>query len=177
MVLDNGNDRGILSLTLNSSMLSAVRGRMKKTAYKGPRNEVRALSAYVKLMRAAETVAVRSHRHLADAKLSASQFGVLEALYHLGPMSQAGLSQKILKSSGNMTMVIDNLEKRVLIKRQRSPDDRRLNVVELTVQGKQLIANVFPRHAGEIMASMSALTKAEQDTLGNLCRKLGLGQQ
>ncbi len=146
---------------------------MIKTNYKGSENEVRALSTYVKLMRAAESVSTRIHGHLAAANLTISQFGVLEALLHLGPLSQAELARKILKSTGNITMVIDNLEKRGLVKRERNPKDRRYYSVTLTATGKKLIASLFPRHAAGIVEGMNALTRSEQEVLGNLCRKLG----
>jgi MarR family 2-MHQ and catechol resistance regulon transcriptional repressor len=150
---------------------------MMKTRYKGTKDEVRALNAYVKLVRAAESVSSRIHSHLAETGLTVSQFGVLEAVYHLGPLSQAEIAKKILKSSGNITMVIDNLEKRGLVKRERDQEDRRYYAVHLTVEGKKLIAALFPRHAGRIVLGMKALTKIEQDTLGNLCRKLGVPEK
>ena len=71
-----------------------------------------ALTLYTRLMRATTTVTEKMHRHLQDHRLSISQFGVLEALYHLGPMCQKEIGGKILKTSGNMTLVIDNLEKK-----------------------------------------------------------------
>jgi len=150
---------------------------MKKTNYKGPKDEVRALSAYVKLMRAAESMTARIHRHLVSVCLTISQFGVLEALYHLGPLSQAEIAKKVLKSSGNITMVIDNLEKRGLVKRERKQDDRRFYSIQLTVSGNKLIAELFPRHAERIMKEMGALSPAEQEALGQLCRRLGLQEQ
>ena len=103
-----------------------------------------------------------------------SQFGVLEAIYHVGPLSQAELAKKILKSTGNITMVIDNLEKRGLVRRERKEGDRRYYAVQLTPEGKKLISSIFPRHAGKIVETMNILTKAEQETLGQLCKKLGL---
>nr|NIP73420.1 MarR family transcriptional regulator [Gammaproteobacteria bacterium]NIR98346.1 MarR family transcriptional regulator [Gammaproteobacteria bacterium]NIV21028.1 MarR family transcriptional regulator [Gammaproteobacteria bacterium] len=81
------------------------------THYKGDPAEVAALDAYIKLARAAESVIARIHRRTASG-LTVSQFGVLEALYHLGPMHQRMIGAKLLKSGGNVTMVIDNLEKR-----------------------------------------------------------------
>lgn len=135
--------------------------------------ERRALGAYVKLMRAAESVTQRIHRHLALAGLTASQFGVLEALHSLGPLCQRDLGAKILKTSGNVTLVIDNLEKRGLVRRERSADDRRYITVSLTPEGDALIRDVFPRHAQAVHDDLSALTPAEQDELGRLCRKLG----
>ncbi len=71
-------------------------------------------------------------------------------------------------------MVIDNLEKRGLVKRERKQEDRRYYAIRLTPGGKKLIGGLFPRHASKIVEAMNALTKKEQETLGHLCRKLGL---
>ena len=136
--------------------------------------EMRALNTYVKLMRAAESMTARAHEHLSSAGLTISQFGVLEALYHRGPLSQKEIGQKILRSSGNITMVIDNLEKRSLVRRERDQNDRRSFIVHLTDAGNKLICKIFPPHAAVILNEMSILTAAEQKTLGALCKKLGL---
>ncbi|MBA2748856.1 MAG: MarR family transcriptional regulator, partial [Tatlockia sp.] len=89
------------------------------TRYLGTTEEVTALNAYIKLVRATESVSHRLHRHLESSKLTVTQFGVLEALFHLGAMHQRDLAEKLLKSGGNITLVIDNLEKRQLVKRDR----------------------------------------------------------
>jgi len=146
---------------------------MEKTRYRGTKDEVRALNAYVKLMRASESVSARIHGYLAEAGLTVSQFGVMEALYHLGPLSQGELAKKILKSSGNITMVIDNLENRGLVKRERNQEDRRFYAVQLTAEGRRLIGSIFPRHAAKIVKEMKALTRTEQEELSRLCRKIG----
>ena len=146
------------------------------TRYKGTKAEVRALDAYIKLVRASESIVGRLGRSLrVEDELTLSQFGVLEALLHLGSMCQRELGVKILKSSGNVTMVVDNLEKRGLIARRRSAEDRRVMEVDLTAKGRALIKDLFPRHAAEITAEMGRLTAAEQKQLGALCRKLGSG--
>jgi MarR family 2-MHQ and catechol resistance regulon transcriptional repressor len=150
---------------------------MEKTHYKGTKDEVRALNAYIKLMRASESVSARIHGHLTDAGLTVSQFGVMEALYHVGPLNQGGLAKKILKSSGNITMVIDNLEKRGLVKRERRSEDRRYYTVQLTTEGRRLIRSIFPRHASKIIEEMNALTRTEQEELARLCRKVGLREE
>jgi MarR family 2-MHQ and catechol resistance regulon transcriptional repressor len=147
---------------------------MKTDRNPGTKTETRALNAYIKLMRASESVAARVHRSLADAGLTVSQFGVMEALYHLGPLSQAEIAKKILKSSGNITMVIGNLEKRGLVKRERVREDRRYYSIQLTPEGRNTMRTLFPRHAGKIVETMKALTGEEQEKLGLLCRKLGL---
>ena len=146
------------------------------THYKGSSDIRQALDAYIKLVRASESVTSRVIRHLDDDGLTVSQFGVIEALFHLGPLSQRELAQKILKSGGNVTMVIDNLEKRGLVKRDRDEEDRRLYRVTLTPLGRKLIKNIFPLHADKIASQMNILTKEELLELGRLCRKLGLQQ-
>jgi len=145
--------------------------------YLGTKTEVRSLSTYVKLMRAADAVSTRVTRHLADSGLTTSQFAVLEALHHLGPLCQRDIGKKILKSGGNITVVIDNLEKRRLVSRLRGTEDRRFLTVQLTSDGERLIAGVFPPHAEAIIREMVVLSEEEQIELGRLCKKLGLGQK
>jgi MarR family 2-MHQ and catechol resistance regulon transcriptional repressor len=107
--------------------------------------------------------------------LSTSQFGVLESLYHLGPMCQSELATKILKSTGNLTMVVDHLEQRGLVERQRDSSDRRFITVHLTGAGETLIAGMFAEHAAGVAREFAVLTAAEQEQLALLCRKLGKG--
>ena len=132
------------------------------------------LNTYTKLMRAAESVTVRVNRSLTAFNLTISQFGVLEALYHKGPLCQRDIAAKILKSTGNITLVIDNLEKRGLVRRERASDDRRYLTVHLTDEGTAVIAEAFGRVEAAIVADMSTLAEQEQELLGNLCKKLGL---
>lgn len=138
--------------------------------------ERRALDTYVKLVRAAAAVEATVHRPLAEAGLTISQFGVLEALLHLGPMSQGALARKILKSPANLTTVLDNLGRRSLIHRRRDDDDRRVVLVQLTDAGETLVATIFPQHARRVAKAFGTLNLAEQDTLAQLCRELGLAQ-
>ena len=144
------------------------------TKYRGTSTEIRALNAFIKLMRAANSLGGNLARNLAaDADLTMSQFAVLEALLHLGPMSQGDVCQKLLLSGSNITTVIDNLEKRALVRRVRRSDDRRVVDVSLTDQGRKLIAGLFPAHAQRITNLFSALTAKQQDQLADLCRTLG----
>jgi MarR family 2-MHQ and catechol resistance regulon transcriptional repressor len=130
-----------------------------------------ALKTFTKLIRAAETVTAEAHRLLPESGLTISQFGVLEALLHLGPLCQKEIAAKILKSTGNITQVIDNLEKRNLVIRKQNPDDRRYYAIHLTKEGRRFIAALFPEHAKRIAAAMSCLSTEEQQQLGKLCRK------
>jgi MarR family 2-MHQ and catechol resistance regulon transcriptional repressor len=107
--------------------------------------------------------------------ITTSQLGILEALFHLGPMCQRALGDKLLRSGGNITMVIDNLEKHGLVQRVRQKEDRRMIMIHLTPQGRKLISRVLPQHAKEVVKEMSNLTATEQEQLRRLCRKLGRG--
>jgi MarR family 2-MHQ and catechol resistance regulon transcriptional repressor len=142
--------------------------------HKGSKREQRALDTYVKLRRASESLSGRLAAVFAAAGLTESQFGALEALYHLGPLCQKDLAHKILRTGGNLTLVIDNLEKRGLVRRERDPDDRRYSTVSLTTEGESLISAIFPEHAALVTEELHILTPAEQDELARLCRKIGL---
>ena len=115
----------------------------------------------------------RTSHLLAEYALTESQFGALEALYFLGPMCQKEIGEKLLVTGGNMTMVINNLERRGVISRQQDPGDRRHFIVSLTEKGHQLVSEIFPKHARNIVDLMSILDADEQDQLGNLCKMLG----
>lgn len=136
-----------------------------------PDNQRHALSVIVKLMRAANKTNNNIHEHLKEDNLTVSQFGVLEALYHLGPLSQTELGEKILKSNANITTVVDSLEKKFLVVRERAREDRRRVTVSLTESGNKLIAKVFPRHAQVVTRALAFLSDQEKEALEKLLRK------
>lgn len=144
------------------------------THYKGSDKEKRTLNAFIKLMRATESINSRLNRHLSDADLTVSQFGVLEALLHLGPLNQKALGEKLLKSGGNITFVIDNLEKCNLVERQQDPEDRRAMLINLTDKGERFIRSFFPKHLEQIKREFEVLTEKEKEQLAEICKKLGL---
>lgn len=143
------------------------------THYHGTDQEILALDTFIKLSRASDALIARLTQRGTMAHLTTSQFGVLETLYHLGPMCPGDLSTKLLKSGGNITLVIDNLEKQGLVQRERDTADRRMIIISLTLAGQALISQIFPAHAAAITEELSGLTPEEQKTLGYLCRKLG----
>ncbi len=145
------------------------------THAKAPDTTRAALDAYIKLMRAADTVNRALKAGLAAAGLTMTQLGVLEAVYHLGPMCQRALGEKLLVSGGNVTTVVDNLERDGLVRRQRSETDRRFVSIHLTEAGEERIAAYFPEHAERIRQAMAALTADELEAFQRLCKKLGTG--
>jgi MarR family transcriptional regulator, 2-MHQ and catechol-resistance regulon repressor len=144
------------------------------THHQGTSEEIRALDAFINLMRGVNALgAVLLPPLQRDFGLTESQLGVLETLYHLGPMPQGQLCRKILRSGSNVTTVVDNLERDDLVQRVRDADDRRVQVVHLTDRGRELIGRAFPVHAERITRLMSVLSDDEQRELARLCGKLG----
>ncbi len=143
------------------------------THYDGSPEKVLALDTYIKFTRAMNSLESRLSRSQALKTLTATQFGLMEALLHLGPMSQSEIGGKLLKSGGNITLVIDNLEKCGLVLRQTGARDRRVTTVSLTDRGKEMIEAVFPAQVEAIVKEFGVLTAEEQRMLGKLCKKLG----
>ena len=143
------------------------------TRHRGAIEEINALNAFIKLQRSAESVSARIHAVLPEG-LTITQFGVLEAIYHIGPLCHSELAEKLLKSSGNLTLVVDNLEKAGYVRRERDAADRRFVVVKLTEKGHAFIAVIFPKVVANVTREMGALSSTELADLGRLCKKIGL---
>lgn len=140
--------------------------------YRGRKEEIRALDAFIKLTRCAHALLGGLAPGLEAEGLTPSRFGVLETLYHLGPLCQKDLGSKLLVSGGNITLVVDNLEGDGLVRRERG-EDRRFIRVHLTPKGKRAIARIFPAQARRITDFFRVLSPREQEELGRLCRTLG----
>src|SRR5947208_2380125 len=108
-----------------------ISGAMKER-FQGDPAQKRALDAYIKLSRACNTAQTYAKTGIEEAGLSYSQFAVLEALYHVGPLNLGDLARRILKSSGNLTLVLDNLQKRGLVKRCQEGGDKRFVIATIT---------------------------------------------
>ena len=143
------------------------------TRHRGSIDEINALNAFIKLQRAAESVSTRVHTALPNG-LTITQFGVLESLHHIGPLCQGELAEKLLRSGGNLTLVVDNLEKAGYVARERDPADRRFVVVKLTERGTKFIGEIFPRVVANVTREMNVLSSTERFDLGRLCKKIGL---
>ena len=144
------------------------------THYSGSKKTVEGLNSYIKLIRAAESLSSKINLVLNESDLTESQFGVLDALIHLGPMKQKELGKKILKSGGNITMVINNLEKRGLVQRKKGEKDKRQFIIHLTNSGKNLIQELLPTITKKIKNYFEILSSDEQKKLQRICKIIGL---
>lgn len=146
------------------------------TKFKGSTDEKLALDCFIKLFRASEVVKNNSTRIVNEKGFSDGQFFVLDVLYHLGDMSQKLLSEKIMRTEGNLTMIISNLLKRKLIKKIRSKDDGRVFIISITDNGKLQYEKSFPFFLEAVKNDFSILTKEEKIFLQNVCKKLGMAK-
>ena len=145
---------------------------MKTTEQYGPKADL-ALTMWVKLARAFSTFNKLTADHIRQFSLTQPQFGALETLGHLGPMTIGDLCKKQLVSGGNMTVVVDNLEERSLVARVTSKEDRRSYIVKLTPKGKRLFQRIFKDHAEFVSRIAEVLSEDELVELGRLLKKLG----
>ncbi|MQA89623.1 MAG: MarR family transcriptional regulator [Gemmatimonas sp.] len=140
-----------------------------------PRAEqAKALRLWVVLSRAREAIASRLQEDVTRHGLTLTEFGILEVLYHKGPMLLGEVQRRILVSSGGVTYLVDRLESKGLVERRTCSEDRRARYAALTDRGFELISRIFPEHAACIEAMMSELTVDEQAIAHGLLRRLGL---
>ena len=103
-----------------------------------------------------------------------SDFAVLEALLHKGPLPVNEIGKKVLLTSGSITVAVDRLETKGLVERRAHGTDRRARIVHLTKEGKKLITRVYADHAGDMERLVAAsLTRSERQTLIRLLKKIG----
>ena len=104
--------------------------------------------------------------------LTPNQFGVLEALFHKGPLTVNEIIEKTLSSSGNIDLVIKNLERTNLVTKKVADEDKRYRKVELTEKGRALISEVFPLHVECVNKMVIGMCLSEKKELSELMKKL-----
>ena len=129
-----------------------------------------ALKLWVVLSRAQVAIEAHAAAQVARHGLTTAEFGVLEALYHKGPMLLNEVQRRILVSSGGITYLVDRLEKRGLVERRDCPGDRRARLAALTPEGETLVGAIFPAHAATIRGALSGLSAAETEEAARLLR-------
>lgn len=149
--------------------------RSAAKATRAPSSDVgeETLKLWVVLARAYASVAKHVEDDVARHGLTAAEFGILEALYHKGPLLLGEIQRKVLVSSGGITYLVDRLGAKGLVERQECPNDRRARYAVLTPAGEALIRDIFPQHARRIARALSGLTPAEQARATELLRRLG----
>ena len=131
------------------------------------------LKLWVVLNRAQRAVAEHARREIERQGLRPTEFAVLEALYHKGPLTLGEVGSRVLLTSGSTTAVADKLEQRGLMTRRACTEDRRVCYAELTDDGRELVASIFPEHAQVLRRAMGGLTAEEKRIATVLLKRLG----
>ena len=125
------------------------------------------------LMKAFQAVMPHAAESIDQTKLGDSDFRVLEALLHKGPLPVNTLGPKVWLTPGSISVAVDRLVRKGLVSRKDHPRDRRVRQVELTAKGRALITRGFREHATAMETVISVLSKNERLTLLQLLKKLG----
>src|SRR3989454_8422375 len=133
-----------------------------------------ALRLWVVLARAFDAVERHSRASIARFHLGATEFGVLEVLYHKGTLPVCEVQRRILIESGSTTYVVDKLVRRGLVRRAASARDRRQRPLALTARGRRLMDRIFPPHARTMRRAVAGLSPRQQRQALGLLRTLGL---
>ena len=129
---------------------------------------------FLVLWKAARAVSAYAEKSIAQLEMCGSDFAVLEALLHKGPLAVNEIGRKVLLTSGSITVAVDRLETKGLVERRAHGTDRRARIVHLTKEGRKMIARVYADHAADMEQLTSAsLTRAERQTLIRLLKKIG----
>ncbi|GAC1647305.1 MAG: hypothetical protein NVS4B3_01130 [Gemmatimonadaceae bacterium] len=163
----------IMSTPQRSSRPTSSRSRRVSEETASHAGRDRALKLWVILARAYAALARHAEANVAASELTIAEFGILEALYHKGPLLLGDVQRKVLVTSGGVTYLIDRLATRGLVERRDCPQDRRARYAALTPTGETLIERIFPSHGRAIERAVASLSAAEQTHATALLRTLG----
>lgn len=129
---------------------------------------------FLVLWKAARAVETYAENSITELEMCGSDFAVLEALLHKGPLPINEIGKKVLLTSGSITVAVDRLESKGLVERRASGTDRRARIVHLTKDGRQMITRVYADHASDMeRLAAASLNRAERETLIRLLKKIG----
>ena len=131
------------------------------------------LKLWTVLARACEAIRNHAFAHLGREGLTPGEFGVLDTLYHRGPMLLGELQQRVLVTSGGISYLTDRLEKKGLVERRDYSADRRTKQVAMTSAGTTLMQRVFPEHAAVIERALAGVDPEVKQAAVALVRTVG----
>ena len=126
------------------------------------------------LWKAYDSLRAHAECHIHSLGIGFSDFAVLEALLHKGPMPVNTLGAKVRLTSGSITALVDRLERKGLLERREDTKDRRARMVHLTPAGRKLISTAFADHEAAMERATSGLTPQEKAQAAELLKRLGL---
>jgi MarR family 2-MHQ and catechol resistance regulon transcriptional repressor len=153
--------------------------RSNETAMPGktPAHETSSAALWVVLARAYRSMATFVERSVAALDIGLSDFMILEALLHKGPLTMSQLCEAALITNASMTAAIDRLEERGFGERVADKQDRRVRRVQLTAQGTALIRRLYARHERDLEEVMTAVSPSERAEIRRGLKTIGLAAQ
>jgi MarR family 2-MHQ and catechol resistance regulon transcriptional repressor len=142
-----------------------------------PTHETSSAALWVVLARAYRSMAAFVERSVRALDIGLSDFMILEALLHKGPLTMSELCDAALITNASMTAAIDRLEERAFVERAADKKDRRVRRVQLTTQGTALIKRLYARHERDLDEVMSGMPPAERAELRRGLKTIGLAAQ
>lgn len=112
-------------------------------------------------------------RSICHTGLSITDFMILEALLHKGPLPINAIGKKILLTSGSMTAAANRLMERGLIEKIQDPADGRRFYLHLSKKGLKLISRAYRKHSNSLTELFGCLDQNERHELVRLLKKVG----
>ncbi len=137
--------------------------------------QVSGVHLWLLLWKTTRALEAHAERSIAGAGMCLSDFAILEALLHKGPLSIKSLGEKVLLTSGSITTAVDRVEKRGWVRRGEDARDRRVKIVTLTEGGREVIRRAFARHERDMEKAVAGFKMSERSALAALLRRLGRG--
>lgn len=139
--------------------------------------KIAAAKLWLVLARASASVGTFIERSMGLKGYCLTDFMILEALLHKGPMTISAIGEKVLLASASMTSAIDRLEERKLVRRSLSAEDRRVRLVDLTCDGRRFIAELFAQHVDDLENISAGISQDERKVLYLALKKIGFAAQ
>jgi MarR family transcriptional regulator, organic hydroperoxide resistance regulator len=133
--------------------------------------------AFIALQKAADKLAVQAEQLMKSHGLTGAQYNVLRILRGAEPdgLACSSISERMISHDPDMTRLLDRMEKRHLITRQRQSDDRRVVKTRITSGGLELLKRLDPPirelHKGQFAHMGNARVKTLTDLLDEICVK------
>lgn len=137
------------------------------------KREKNSLKALTIILRASTSITKMVKKDMDSYGVNPTEFMVLELLYNKGSQAIQVIGNKVLLASSSITYVIDQLEKKGFVQRKQYPEDRRVTLVSLTVEGKELMDEIFPQHSSAIQQLFEDLSDKELVKLSDDIKKIG----
>jgi len=153
--------------------IKPLKSKQPKAERQGKADKVSGTQLWLVLIKAYHSLLGFTEHTLKDSGLGESEFRILEALLHKGPMPVNTIGPKVFLTPGSISVAVDRLLKRGLVTRTNSSEDRRVRVVDLTTSGRKLIEQVFTAHARQVDRLAEVLSPKERRQIARGLKAFG----